>query len=55
MEEKNPYYVWQGQPLTKLEFIMLKSEIIADILIEQGLVLSPWLESQQVIDKIKNK
>ena len=55
MENEKPYYVWRGQPLTKLEFIMLKSEIIADVLIEQGLALSPWLESQQAIDKIKNK
>ena len=53
MDNKEPYYYWRGQPLTKFEYYMLKSEIIADYIVEDFLEQGQYTEAQNVIDKIK--
>ena len=50
---KEPYYYWRGQPLSRFEYHMLKSEIIADYLVEDFLEHNEYIEAQNVIDKIK--
>lgn len=49
-----PYFVWQGDPLTKLEYRRFRLAIIMDVLIEQALALSNYSEAKLVIDKIKH-
>jgi hypothetical protein len=53
MPEKNSYYVWKGHHLTKLEYFLLKEEIIADYKVDEHLEKSNYAEAQLVIDKIK--
>ena len=53
MSDKNSYYVWKGQHLTKLEYLLIKSEIIADYIVDEYLEKSDYTEARSVIDKIK--
>lgn len=52
-DNEKPYYVWRGQPLTRFEYYMLKSEIIADCIAEDFLEQDQYTEAQNIIDKIK--
>ena len=50
---EKPYYYWRGQPLTRFEYLMLKSEIIADYIVEDFLEQGQYTDAHIVIDKIK--
>jgi hypothetical protein len=53
MDNQEPYYVWRGQPLSRFEYFMLRTEIVVDYIVEDAIAQSNYLEEKIVIDKIK--
>jgi hypothetical protein len=51
--DKEIYATWHGQPLTKLEYLLIKDFIISDIIVEEDLLKTNMADAIDVITKIK--